>query len=150
MEIKLTPKESEIYFYNALCNGINYMSGYGLQFDYKDRDYKEAKRFLQSQIDLGEVPHYMHYPDYMKKKGEKPTICREDVWLEMLLIGKKLKMIDQEGKGEYTREIGIKEIHERVQKTQLNHLQDMIDENDDAITADVILQTVFFEDIIFG
>ena len=31
-----------------------------------------------------------------------------------------------------------------------DHLMDAINENDDACTADVILQTVIYEDIIFG
>jgi len=32
----------------------------------------------------------------------------------------------------------------------ISHLINMIDENSDSITADVILQTVFFENVIFG
>lgn len=35
-------------------------------------------------------------------------------------------------------------------KTPIDHLMDAINQEDDAITADVILQTVFYEDIIFG
>lgn len=125
MEIKLTPKESEDYFYNALCNGLGYMSGYGLSVDYNKEDYKKAKESLTEP-------------------------CYEDVFMEMLRKGGKLTLIDEECDGEYTRSITLKEIHERVQKTDPDHLLDMVNENDDAITADVILQTVFFEEIIFG
>lgn len=145
MEIKLTTEESEKYFYNALCNGLGYMRGYGLEFDYKDKDYKAAVKSLQEKLDKGEVPKEIHV-----FKGEKPSICREDVYMEILRNGKKLKFIDHEGDGEYTREIGLAEVHERVQKTPADHLLDMVNENDDAITADVILQSVFFENVIFG
>lgn len=131
MEIKLTPKESEEYFFHALCNGIGMLSNSGLEFDYDDKDYDAAKKNL-------------------KAKDSNQTICREDVWMEILRMGKKLRVNDIDGDGEYTREITLKEVHERVQNTQLNHLQDMIDENDDAVTADVILQRVFFDDLIFG
>lgn len=150
MEIKLTKEESEKYFHSALCNGAGYIGGHGLELDYKEKDYKEAKKSLQEKIDKGEIPHFVYHPDYMKKKGEKPEICREDVWMEILSIGKKLKMIDHEGEGEYTREITLADVHERVQKTDPDHLLDMVNENDDAVTADVIIQQVFFNEVIFG
>ena len=131
MEIKLTPQESEEYFYNAMCNGLGYFQGYGGEVDANQKDYEAAKESL---------------------KAKKPNnlICYEDVFMEALRMGKKLTFTDIEGEGEYTRSISLEDVHNRVQKTPLRHLQDMIDENDDATTADVILQTVFFEDIIFG
>ena len=130
MEIKLTPQESETYFHNALCNGLGTVeSGYGLELTFKMADYEAARK---------------------KLKEAKANICIEDVLLEILRMGNKLKMIDHEGNGAYTAEITLSDVHERVQKTQLNHLTDMIEENDDAVTADVILQRVFFDDLIFG
>ena len=59
-------------------------------------------------------------------------------------------MVDHECDGEYTRSISIKDVHERVSKTPIRHLMDMINEDGDAVTSDVVLQTVFFEDVIFG
>ena len=70
--------------------------------------------------------------------------------MEVLRQGGSLVMNDVENDGDYTRSITLNEIHERVQKTMTRHLMDAINETDDAETADVILQTVFFEDIIFG
>jgi hypothetical protein len=125
MTINLTQTESEEYFNNSLCNALGYMSGYGLQLEYNDTDYKAAKAKLRNP-------------------------CFEDVLMQILKDGKSLTLVDVECEGEYTRSITLKEVHERVQKTPLDHLQDMIDETDDATTADVILQTVFYEDIIFG
>lgn len=125
MEIKLTKKESEEYFYNALCNGLSEMGCYGLTFDYVSEEYKKSKEKLTAP-------------------------CFEDVLIQMLKDGYKITFVDEECDGEYTRSIGMKEVHERVKKTPTHHLMNMINENDDAITADVILQSVFFEDIIFG
>lgn len=145
MTITLTQQESEKYFHSSLCNGANYILGHGIQISFEDADYKKAQKSLQAKLDKGEIPHEMYV-----HKGDKPSACIEDVLMEILRNGDKLELIDEEGDGEYTRKIGLAEVHERVQKTPLDHLNDMIQENDDATTADVILQTVFLEDVIFG
>jgi len=126
IEIKLSHDKSEEFFYNALCNALGYMSGYGLEFEYDAKEYKKSKQNLNE------------------------GVCFEDVLMQMLKDGFKLTLIDIECEGEYTSTIGIEEVHERVQKAPFRHLQAMISENDDADTSDVILQTVFFNDIIFG
>lgn len=125
MTITLTPKESEEYFYNALCNGLGYISGYGLSIDFDKSQYKVAKEKLTNP-------------------------CYEDVFMQMLRDGGTLTLVDEECDGEYTRSVTLKDVHERVPKTEMSHLMDMVKENDDATTADVILQTVFYEEIIFG
>ena len=65
-------------------------------------------------------------------------------------MGGSLTFVDIECEGEYTRTISLADVHKRVAKTPIDHLMDMIKETDDAVTADVLIQTVFFEDIIFG
>ena len=125
MQIQLTPQESETMFHNALCNGLGYMSGYGLEFEYSEEQYRAAKTKLQSP-------------------------CFEDVLMQILRDGGSLTFVDVECDGEYTRSVSLADVHERVQKTPLRFLIDMINEQDDAETADVMLQTVFFEEIIFG
>ena len=131
MEIMLTPQESEEYFYNALCNGLDYVSSYGISLDYSDEDYAEAKKKLG-----------VDRPDFFP--------CFEDVLMEMLRMGYSLIMVDEEGDEENNSTITLKDVHEKVSKAPVRHLMDMINENDDAETADVILQQVFFNDIIFG
>jgi hypothetical protein len=44
----------------------------------------------------------------------------------------------------------MKDIHEKVQNTEAKWLLQMENGEDDATTADCILQTVFFGEIIFG
>lgn len=127
MEIKLNEKESEEYFLNALCNGMDYIcDSYGLELIIEDSEYEKAKNEL---------------------KG-KTTFSQEDIWMKILKDGGKLSLNDEEG--EETKSITIKDVHEKVQLTPIEHLRNMIDENDDAETADVILQTVFYGEIVFG
>ena len=131
MKIILTNEESETMFHNALCNGLSYISGYGLTLEADKQDYKAARQ---------------------KLKSEKPNevICYEDILLEVLRMGNTLSMLDEEGEGENDSTISLSDVHERVSKTPIRFLTDMITENDDAETADVIIQTVFYQDIIFG
>ena len=127
MTINLTPEESENIFHNSLCNG-HQIAMYGLHMDYDETEYAEARERL-------------------KAKGESP--CLEDVWLEILRGGGTLTLIDDEN-GEEPSLIKLSDVHERVQNTPVNHLMDVINEHDDGDTADVILQTVFYGDVIFG
>ena len=129
MKIVLTKEESENHFHNALCNSSN-MPYYGIFLDYSNTDYAAAKKSL-------------------KRKGQEGT-CQEDVWMEILRIGGKLTFIDEEKNGVGNKSITLKDVHSRVAKTPLNHLTDAINENDDADTADAILQTVFYGEVIFG
>lgn len=125
MKIQLTKKESLDLFYNAICNGLSMFSGYGLELQYDSKEYKQSRSKLTDP-------------------------CFEDVLIQMLKDGYKLTLLDIEGEGEYTRSIGIKDIYANVMKTPMDHLSDMINEEDDATTADVLIQTVFFNEIVFG
>lgn len=130
MEIKLTQTESLEYFFNALCNGLSSMRDYGLEFRCPTVDYTNAKLKLL-------------------EASPNTIVCFEDVLIQVLKDGGTLKMIDTEN-GEDDKTITINEVYERVQKTPIRHLMNMINGEDDAETADVILQTVFYEDVLFG
>jgi hypothetical protein len=130
MKIQLDKKESEDYFYNAMCNGLNYMGGYGLSLDYNSDKYKKAKETL------------------LKAKPDS-TVCFEDILMQLLREGGKMTLVDMDH-GDYTKSISIKDVHEKVQESPTRHLMDMVNQQDDAITAEVIIQTVFFGEVIFG
>jgi type IV secretory pathway VirD2 relaxase len=71
--------------------------------------------------------------------------------MRILRDGKELMVVDGEDEdSEYNVSINLSMVHERMSSVPISHLMDMINENDDADTADVILQTVFFNEIIFG
>lgn len=125
MKIVLTSAESETFFYNSLCNGLSYIREYGLELSVDEKNYKAARKKLSSP-------------------------CFEDVLMQVLKDGKSLKMIDHECDGEYNREITLKDVHEKVKTTDAKWLLQMEHGEDDATTADCIIQTVFFGEIIFG
>jgi hypothetical protein len=124
MTIQLTQQESEMHFHNALCNGLGYISDYGLELKYDKADYADARAKLTNP-------------------------CFEDVLMQILKDGNSLTLVDTEC-GEDDATITLKEVHERVSKTPLDHLMNAVNENDDAETADVILQTVFLKEIVYG
>jgi len=129
MNINLTHEESENYFYNAICNGLGELACYDLDLDYSNEEYKAAKQQLSD-------------------KQPNEQACWEDVLMEMLRSGNTLWVVDSND--EERHPITLDLIHERVQTTQTNHLMNMINEHDDAITADVIIQTVVYGEIVYG
>jgi hypothetical protein len=116
-------KQSEDMFYNALCNGLGYIADYGLYLQ-KDSQYKKAKEGL-----------------------ENP--CYEDVLMAILRSGGTLVMLDDED-DDARYEIALKDVHERVPNAPQWAISQMLNEEDDAITADVILQIAFLNEIVFG
>ncbi len=129
MKLILEKNEAEEIFFNAMCNGLGYVTGYDLELDFDESEYNAAATKL-------------------KEAGGSP--CFEDVLMQVLRDGGSITLEDIGCEGEYTSSITLADVHERVAKTPTNHLMDMINEQDDACTADVVLQTVFFEDVIFG
>lgn len=124
--INLTNEKSEELFYNALC-GADVLVSYGLSLKYEKEEYQNAKKALSD---------------------KKETICREDVWMQILRSGGTLTLIDHEADEEHT--ITIKDVHEKVQNTDLEYLVQAINDDGDGTTDDVILQTVFFNEVVFG
>lgn len=128
MKITLTPEESEEYFYNALCNGLGYIeSGYGLELKYSSYEAQNALK---------------------KLKDNGSNTCYEDIIMQLLRDGHSINLYDVEGEEDHI--IKLKDIHDKVPNAPAIRLIEMSEENDDADTADVILQTVFFGDVIFG
>lgn len=125
MKISLTPIESEDYFFNALCNGLHELGQYGIELDYIEDEYKLSRASL----------------------GPNAP-CFEDVLMQMLRDGYKLAFTDTEA--EETMFITMNDVYAKVQTADTRHLLDMINEQDDAVTADVILQTVIYGEVIFG
>lgn len=138
MKVLLTPQESEEIFYSALCNSLAYIqNGYELDLKFFNAHYDDARKALR-----GGVKGIPQFPDL--------AICYEDVLLQILRDGNTLTMVDLGCGGEYTATISLQDVHERVQQAPINHLMDAINETGDAVTGDVILQQVFFNEVIFG
>jgi hypothetical protein len=125
MQIILTPQESEEFFYNALCNGLSEMNGYGLEFKYNKDHYAQAKSKLTSP-------------------------CFEDVLMQILRDGNTIGFEDVECDGEYSKQITLEDVHTKMSTVDPERLLEMKNETDDAGTADVILQTIMYGEVIFG
>jgi hypothetical protein len=74
MKILLEKSEAEEMFYDALCNGLNELSYYGLKFSFFDQDYETACDKLKAET------------------NRTSTICYEDVLMQILRDGKKLSV----------------------------------------------------------
>jgi hypothetical protein len=129
MNINLTHEESEAHFYNAICNGLGELKYYDLDLDYDAKEYKAAKQQLNT-------------------KQPDTQACWEDVLMEMLRSGNTLWIVDENDNERHPITLDL--VHERVQQTPVNHLMNAINENDDATTADCIIQTVVYGDVIYG
>jgi hypothetical protein len=134
MQVILTHEESEEIFYNILCNAVStgYMNGYGLDLKYSEKAYQQAKQNL------------------VASGKEVGDICYEDVLMQILQDGGALTFVDTECDGEYTRKVKLSDIHEKVQRAPFRSLMEMVNQEDDAGTADVILQHVLYGETIFG
>ena len=129
MNINLTHEESEAHFYNAICNGLGELRYYDLELDYDAKEYKAAKQQLSD-------------------KQPDTQACWEDVLMEMLRSGNTLWIVDENDNERHPITLNL--VHERVQQTPVNHLMNAINENDDATTADCIIQTVIYGEVIYG
>lgn len=129
MKILLDNKESEEYFYNALCNGADWLGGYGITIDYTNEASDKARKNF-------------------KNNNPDSSACREDIWMQILRDGGILEFIDHEA--EEVHKITLEDVHNKVSETDAEWLLQMKNEEDDVITADCILQTVIFGEVVYG
>lgn len=129
MTIQLTPAEAENLFFDAMCNGLGELSYYDLEMDWDEYEYRDAR---------------------IKLAKAQPNVqqCFEDILMEMLRSGNTLWIVDQNDDERHP--ITLELVHERVQLTPTRHLMDAMNESGDATTADCILQSVIYKDVIFG
>lgn len=121
MQITLTQEESEQFFLTALCNLSYVCSGY----------------------DLTLVYDFDHY-NKVKKTGD----CFEDVLLRILKDGGSLALLDNEN--DDVSSVNLTDVHEWVQQIPAINIANFITENGDANDDDILIQTVFFKEVIYG
>lgn len=128
MKIQLTQQEAEAVMYNALCDSGIYMHGLEFTFD-KDEYHSSQVR-------------------WSKANATRP--CYEDILMQMLRDGYSIAIIDTEGDGEYDSVITMQDVYDRMPLVHYSRLIQMLEEDYDADTTDVVLQTIFFGEVIFG
>ena len=130
MKIYLEKEECEDVFLDALCNGLSYVRGYGLELDCEGQAYSAAKQSL-------------------KDATPNDVICYEDVLMEVLRQGGSLTLRDLE-EAEPDATITLDEVHNRMHLVPANTLITILEESGDACDADVVLQTIFLKEVIYG
>ena len=130
MEITLNSNETNEVIIAALCNGLSYLRHYGLHIQIPQEDYDSAKNTFVTQ-------------------NPNTCVCYEDVLLEHLKAGKELSFWDEEG--EEMVSFNLEQACTNLKKqVAARHILDILNERDDALTADAILQICLYGDIIFG
>jgi hypothetical protein len=127
MKITFENEEAQTHFHNAMCNGLGYITGYDLELKFNREVYTETRNKM-SNGDFG--------------------VCHEDILLQMLKDGHKLSLYDWND--DVVNSISIQDVYDRLPLVQVRHLMDMVNGNDDADTADVILQTIFLGEVVYG
>ena len=126
MELVLSNEELENVIYNCLCDavGTGYLGGYGLTEDLEALNYNKYRA-----------------------EGD----CFEDVVMKALRAGEAFHVIDEEGDGEYNASFTLAEARERLSSEKIAlDIMDVVNEMGDVITADSIIQTALYGEIIFG
>jgi hypothetical protein len=128
MKILLDKNETLEILHNALCNGLGYLSEYGLQVDITDEEYRTAKANVV----------------------QENTICYEDVLIQHIKDGNALRFKDFGGYDMDGR-ITLEDAIENLGDEDIAHrILEMKNEEDDAETADCILQYCLYGSIVFG
>jgi len=128
MKIELTKQEAEKYFLNALCNGLGYFESYGIELLVNDDEYKKARKTAKDE------------------EGGRPSY--EDVLMEMLRNGSTL-LAEDSYMGE-THTLTLEKMYQQMNEVPVNRLMEMVNQRDDADTADIILQVCFIGEHTYG
>lgn len=123
IEIKFSEQRSLELFQDALANGLIYLLGYNIDIDYSKKEYQQAR-----------------------EKLEAP--CYEDVLVQILKDGGNLNFIDFEEDNLTT--IHLEDVINNMPKVPLKTLLEVLEEKGDAISADIVLQTIIFGEVIYG
>lgn len=111
-------------------SGFNFFPLYGLSVDYDEDIYRITA-------------------DALKAKSTD-TVCHEDVLMAMIGAGHELTITDEEGGGDSVGSLSVRTIMKNWDAIDARHLLAIRDEQDDADTADCILQTLCFGSVIYG
>jgi hypothetical protein len=128
--IKMTEGFKREVLFNSLCNGLGQLYAYGLELIFNDDDYTEAKK------------------SYYERTKKISGACYEDILLEILTMGKHITFLDNETDEVFYLTFDL--AMQNLDKLEVERVIQLIDESDDGETADVVLQTCLFGEIVFG
>lgn len=126
MTTKVTTEQALDILHTSICNAIStgYMSGYGLDLQYSEEEYKQSKKALKNP-------------------------CWEDVLIQILKDGGSLIIVDEEVSEEPIA-VTLNDVEKRTAEMPIRLLSTFLKEEDDANTADEYLQLLFFGEQLYG
>lgn len=132
MNIQLTNDEKMKIIYECLCTGLPYFRDYGLELNYDQNQYDNAR-------------------DELKTKSTD-IVCFEDILLEIIkTTSNGITFKDIEGSEPDTiLNMALINDDDKWNKIPLNRINQFITENYDAEDADVLMQYLFFGELIYG
>lgn len=125
----LNKKDLDHIIHDAFCNSTGVYGA--VQLSCKRDEYNEAKERLRARTNN--------------------MICKEDVWLEILHMGKTLYLVDQETEEKHSFNYdSIRSKLSSDNKHLVKMIMESLSEHSDADTADNLIQYMVYGDIIFG
>lgn len=126
MHISATIDEKIKTVYDCLCTGMPYFGDYGFEMGWSPSEYANARATVCD---------------------NDGACCYEDVLKEMLQRGNTITFkSDDDGAYKLNRVT----IENNWDKVPMHRIVEMIDETFDAITADVIMQSILFGEVVYG
>ena len=130
VSIKLTEDFKKEIIFNALCNGLGQLQCYGLNLLWSDEDYTEAKK------------------SYYQRTQRISGACYEDILMELLEMKKRVVFEDLET-GEFF-DLKLSDALTNLDNLPIWVIVQILEENDDGETADIVLQYCLFNEVVFG
>lgn len=119
-------------FYQSVCS---HSIGYGvICLDMEETDRKEAKASL------------------LEKHGEDFYPCIEDIWTEILRLGKTLYYVEYDPYDDTATEsqpFGLSDLVDNFHKVESYIITAFLKEEDDACTHDDFLQTLLLGEVVY-
>ncbi len=128
MTLNLNPQEIDQVILSILCNGaLSFASQSGLDYNYDRSQYNAHKEGNQ---------------------------CHEDVLLAMLKSGGKIEFIDEEGDGDYNKDLTLALATEKLSDIEqgdiYQNVTNIITGEGDAEDDYCVLQYILYGEVIFG
>lgn len=130
VSIKLTEDFKKEIIFNSLCNGLGQLQCYGLNLLWSDEDYTEAKK------------------SYYQRTQKISGACYEDILMELLEMKKRVVFEDLET-GEFY-DLKLSDALTNLDNLPIWVIVQILEENDDGETADIVLQHCLFNEVVFG
>ena len=129
LSITMSDEYKKEILFNSLCNGLDELGFYGLQLEIDEDIFNEAK-------------------ESWKEKNKNQLPCYENIIFEMLEMKNIINVIDLENDERHYFKLDL--AIQYLDKLPTHCILQLLNEEDDVTTADIVLQTCLFGEVVFG